>query len=216
MISILDIRQHAASDILDYQQVVSMLGEYSKPRDRISTMLDKGELIRVRKGLYVLGRAFCRRPVVPGQLANLIYGPSYVSLDYALGYYGLIPERIEEITSVTTGKYRIYETPFGVFTYRPLSPPRYVPGVVFGGDECDHHLIATPEKALIDKVWCDKRFKPTRMDDYGAYLFDDLRIDQQQLIGLDPSLLGTIAAAFSSRKIDILVRFIHQVSRSTA
>lgn len=200
--------------VVDYQQVISMLEDYAKPRDRISALLEKGDLVRVRKGLYVPGERYRRAPVVRELLANMIYGPSYVSLDYALSFHGLIPERVEEVTSVTTGKARRYETPFGVFTYRPLPAERFEAGITFGGDPPSRFLIASPEKALADKVWCDKRFVPGRLADYDAYLLDDLRIDRSRLIALNQDLLNRIASAYRSRRITLLVRFLQRLSES--
>lgn len=216
MNSRLDMRRSPGQDILDYQQVVLMLGDYMKPRDRISLLLEKGDLVRVRKGLYVLGEQYRRGPVVREQLANLIYGPSYVSLDYALSFHGLIPERVDEVTSVTTGKSRRFETGFGVFTYRPLLTGRYQPGITFGGAEPGRFLIASPEKALVDKVWCDKRFKPARLTDFTDYLVEDLRLDPARVASLDQTLLERIASAYASKRITMLVRSIHRFSRSSA
>lgn len=211
-----DISRSSGQDIVDYQQVTAMLGAYAKPRDRISALMGKGDLVRVRKGLYVLGERYRRGPVVREQLANVIYGPSYVSLDYALSYHGMIPERVEEVTSVTTGKMRRFETPFGVFTYRPLPATRYEPGIAFGGPATSRFLIASPEKALIDKVWCDKRFKPGRKVDFSAYLIEDLRIERSRLADLDAALLGQIAFAYRSRKITMLVRALQWINRSAS
>lgn len=213
---ILDISRSSGQDIVDYQQVSSMLEGYAKPRDRISTLLEKEDLVRVRKGLYVLGERYRRSPVVREQLANMIYGPSYVSLDYALSYHGMIPERVEEMTSVTTGKMRRFETPFGIFTYRPLPVERYEPGIIFAGSAPNRFFMASPEKALIDKVWCDRRFKPGRKADFSAYLTDDLRIEQSRLAGLDTVLLAQIAGAYRSRKITMLVRALQSIKRSAS
>lgn len=210
MVSVLDMRKAAGRDVLDYQQVVSLLKDYAKPRDRISTLLARHELVGVRRGLYVVGEAYRGGPVIRECLANLIYGPSYVSLDYALSYHGLIPERVDEVTSVTTGKARRFQTPFGVFTYRPLPPDRYAPGIMLAGGADGRYLIASPEKALVDKVWCDKRIKPGRLTDLAAYLFEDLRIDEERLAALDRTRLAALAAAFASRKIDRLVGLIHR------
>lgn len=210
MVSVFDMRKAAGRDVLDYQQVVSFLKDYAKPRDRIGALLAKKELIAVRRGLYVVGEAYRTGPVIREGLANLIYGPSYVSLDYALSYHGLIPERVDEVTSVTTGKARRFETPFGVFTYRPLPPERYAPGILLAGEAASRYLIASPEKALVDKVWCDKRVQPGRRQDLAAYLFEDLRIDEEHLAVLDRGRLAALAAAFSSRKIDRLVSFINR------
>ncbi len=206
MITAMDIRERAPGDVLDYQQLVSYLRDYAKPRDRIGLLMDQGDLIRVRKGLYVLGDRYRRRPLHKGHLANLIYGPSYVSLDYALSHYGLIPERVEEVTSVTLGRRRRFETPLGVFSYRPLPLARYAPGVTLLGEGDVHYLIATAEKALVDKVWADKRLGPASLKEVEAYLEEDLRLDEDRVADLDLERLDAIREAFASRKIDLLTR----------
>ena len=215
MVSVLEMRRAAGRDVLDYQQVVSFLKDYAKPRDRISSLLAKGDLVGVRRGLYVVGESYRTGSISRELLANLIYGPSYVSLDYALSYHGLIPERVEDVTSVTTGKARRFQTPFGVFTYRPQPLDRYASGLTLAGELPGRYLIASPEKALVDKVWCDKRFKPTRINDFAAYLFEDLRIDADRLATLDPARLHTVASAFASSKIDQLARFVSRQTGAT-
>lgn len=212
----MDIREQARTEVLDYQQLVSYLHGYAKPRDRISILLAAGGLIRVRKGLYVFGERYRRNPLSRELLANLIYGPSYVSLDYALSHYGMIPERLENVTSVTTGESRRFSTPFGVFTYQPLPPRRYAPGIRWSGEGDTRCLMASPEKALVDKVWTDKRFKPANIKDFNAYLFEDLRMDPQRLSSLDTDRLAAIADAFASRKITMLVRCLARRSGGPA
>ncbi len=210
MITALDIREQTQSDVLDYQQLMSCLNGYAKPRDRISALLADGSLIRLRKGLYVLGERYRRDPIRREYLANLIYGPSYVSLDYALSHYGLIPEHVEEVTSMTTGTSRRFDTPFGVFSYRFLPPQRYAPGVHWAGEDEARCLMASPEKALVDKVWADKRFSAASLKDVNAYLFDDLRLDEARTATLDRTVLRIINQAFSSRKIDRVLRCLAQ------
>jgi hypothetical protein len=63
-------------------------------------LLRRKDIIRVKKGLYIFGETYARRPFSREVLANVIYGPSYVSLDYALHYHGLIPERVEAVISI--------------------------------------------------------------------------------------------------------------------
>lgn len=202
----MDIRDKVTSDVLDYQQLVSYLGEYAKPRDRISRLLAEGSLIRLRKGLYVFNERYRHSLLSREYLANLIYGPSYVSLDYALSYYGLIPERIADVTSVTTGENRRFNTPFGVFTYRPLPLHRYTTGFRLVGEGDAHYLIATPEKALVDKVWADKYFSPANLKEFDAYLFEDLRLDEALVLALNQELFSVICTAYASRKIAMLAR----------
>jgi len=185
---------------------MSCLRGYAKPRDRVSGLLAEGSLVRLRKGLYVFGERYRRTPLSRERLANLIYGPSYVSLDYALSHYGLIPERVENATSVTTGENRRFNTPLGDFTYRPLPPCRYAPGIRWAGEGDAHYLMASPEKALVDKVWADMRFSPANLKEFDAYLFEDLRLDEEQAAALDRAQLAIICDAFAWRKIDMLAR----------
>ena len=115
------IRRDITREIFDYQVLTDALSDYSKPRDKITKLLAGGAIVRIKKGLYCFGEGLRRGPVSREQVANLIYGPSYVSLDYALSYHGLIPERVEVVTSVTTRRSRKFETPLGSFSYRMLN-----------------------------------------------------------------------------------------------
>lgn len=203
-----DIRSQTPSDVLDYQQLMSFLSGYAKPRDRVGRLLAQGGLVRVRKGLYVLGERSRRGPLNRELLANLIYGPSYVSLDSALSYHGMIPERVENVLSATTRRTRRFVTPFGVFAYRSFPCARYAPGVQWMGEGAARYLVASPEKALIDKIWADMRFKPANRREVEAYLMEDLRMDRMRLAALDMDRLVRIAGAFGSKKVDLLVRVL--------
>ena len=206
MIGVAQLRERIQRDIFDYQQLVACLDQLSKPRDKIRQLLDRGELIRVKKGLYVFCEPLRRAPVSRELLANLIYGPSHLSLDYALSHHGLIPERVDTVTSVTTGRSREFDTPFGAFSYRHLRESRYAAEVTLEQQGDVSFLIASPEKALADKIWADKRFSGIRLADYGPYLLDDLRVDPSALAGLDSSRLDLVARAYQSRKIHLLIR----------
>ncbi len=198
-------------DVFDYQQLVECLSHLKKPRDKIQTLLLRKEIIRIRKGLYTFGEAFRRSPLSREILANIIYGPSYISLDYALSYHNLIPERVTAITSVTIGRSRTYHTPFGDFSYRMLAISRYATGALLESFDGSSFLIASPEKSLIDKVWADKRFGGTSLIEFGTYLEDDLRINREQLNKLDFDRLEAINKAFSSRKIGTLLRYLRSL-----
>jgi predicted transcriptional regulator of viral defense system len=171
-------------------------------------------IVRVKKGLYCFGEAFRKEPVSREHLANLIYGPSYVSLEYALSHHGLIPERVETVTSVTNRRSRDFDTPFGTFSYRMLNGPRYAVGAILETAGKTPFLVASPEKALADKVWTDKRFGGLRVSDYDAYLSADLRIDRDALSRLDHSRLQVIATAYDSAKINNLVRYLKRLEEN--
>jgi len=115
-----ELRKKVAGEEFDYQILMDVLRGYEHPRDKITAMLRQGVIIRVKKGIYVFGEKYSRGPFSREVLANMIYGPSYVSLDYALHYYGLIPERVEAVTSVTSGRSRRFSTPVGLFIYRMI------------------------------------------------------------------------------------------------
>ncbi len=212
MAAIDDIRRAVDTDVLDYQQLMDCLKGYAKPRDKIRAMLKAGEIVRVKKGVYVFGEGYRRGPWSREILANLIYGPSYISLDYALSYYGFIPERVIVVTSVTLSRSRRFETPLGLFTYRRLSCRKYSIGIDQRTLKADQHfLIATPAKALADKIWTDHRFTPRKTADFRAYLHEDLRIGFDALSGIDRTLLDLIAQQYGSRKIRLLRDYLCQV-----
>jgi predicted transcriptional regulator of viral defense system len=206
--TIVQIRQKIRSDVFDYQVLMDALAGYRKPRDKITRLLTNKIIIRLKKGLYCFSEAFRKEPFSREYIANLIYGPSYVSLEYALSYHGLIPERVEVVTSVTTGRSRDFDTPLGTFSYRMLKGRRYAVGAILETSGKTPFLIATPEKALTDKIWTDKRFSGLHLSDYDAYLYDDLRIDHEAFSGFDYSLLHHIANAYGSAKINNLLRFL--------
>ncbi len=111
--------------VFDYQTLLSALKDYASPRDKISRLLRKNEIVRVKKGLYVFGQTGGKRKYSHEHLANLIYGPSYISLDYALHTYGLIPERVETVTSVTLDRTKSFSTPVGNFSFRKIGLKAY-------------------------------------------------------------------------------------------
>lgn len=213
MDEIASIRGRIPHEVFDYQVLVGALSDYSKPRDKITRLLASGAIIRIKKGLYCFGEALRKEPLSREQIANLIYGPSYVSLEYALAYHGLIPERVEVVTSVTTRRSRQFTTPLGAFTYRSLHETRYATGAVLEPAGKTAFLIATPEKALTDKVWTDKSFSGGRISDFASYLLEDLRIDETALSLLRASRLKTVAHAYSSAKIDRMVRYLESLRR---
>jgi hypothetical protein len=214
MNDIREIRGKSGHEVFDYQTLVAALSRYSKPRDKITKLLSSGAIVRIKKGLYCFGDALRKEPVSREYVANLIYGPSYVSLGYALRYHGLTPERVEVVTSVTTRRSRRFTTPLGVFAYRSLRRSRYAKGAMLEAEGNMAFLIATPEKALADRVWADKRFSGQRLTDFGPYLFEDLRIDEQALSLLSVPRLEEVGEAYGSLKIDRLVRYMKRLRRT--
>jgi len=204
-----DLRKRVAGEEFDYQMLMDILREYDRPRDKIRSLLKKKSIIRVKKGLYIFGETLAKRPFSREVLANLIYGPSYISLEYALHYHGLIPERVETITSCTTGRGRAFFTPVGRFSYRQIPDPAYALGIDHVELEPERSfLVAVPEKALADKLVADRGTVITSPDELRQYLARHLRVDLSRLAGMKVPLLAKIAAAYRSRKIQWLSQLI--------
>lgn len=207
------LRTRIAREEFDYQVLLDALGDYARPRDKISDLLRKGVIVRVKKGLYVFGPEHGRRPYSRELLANLIYGPSYISLESALYHYGLIPEHVEAVTSVTTGRSRRFNTPAGLFIYReiPLEAYRFgMTRVEAGGEPA--FFIATPEKALSDKIRLDRGTGLRNIREMHAYVTENLRIDASALSGLDPEAIDEIGSRYRSNKIRLLAGVVRRMS----
>jgi predicted transcriptional regulator of viral defense system len=198
--SILRLGKIATPEI-DYNYILHILSDLSAPRDHITRLLKKGLLVRVKKGLYVLGADF-GRSYSPFVLANLIYGPSYVSGHSALAHFGLIPERVEQVTSTCLTRSKRFETPVGIFTYHPLPLECYRVSVRREAiDEQRSFLIATPEKALVELMI--ESANPQSREEVEEWL-DAMRIDWDVLLKFRVGALDQLRKVFKSEAIQIL------------
>jgi len=208
------IREEISQEEFDYQTLLDCLKDYARPRDKISDLFRKGIIIRVKKGLYIFGDEYRRMPYSREILANLIYGPSYISLNYALQHYGLIPERVEAVTSVTIGRSRKFFTPIGLFTYRmiPLEAFRIGMDRIEIGDGRGF-LMATPAKALADKLHEGWGMGIQSQKELSKYLEESLRIDPAVLGELKQMDLDAIARRYRSKKIRLLSELVHRIHK---
>lgn len=176
--------------------LMSLLADYRRPNDKIASWLAGGVVVALRRGLYVLGPALQDKPVSMPLVANLLYGPSYVSLDFALSHYGLIPEGVATVTSVTTRRTRVCTTPLGLFSYAHLPPALYSPGICqVASSDGTFYLMATPAKALCDKVVHTRKLQATSVGAMQQFLLEDLRIDADALRHVDIDVIAQCAQA---------------------
>jgi predicted transcriptional regulator of viral defense system len=209
------LRNKIPHEEFDYQTLLDAIKGYAQPRMKISSLMARGTIIRIKKGLYVFGESERRRPFCRELLANLIYGPSYVSLEYALHYYGLTPERVETVTSVTCGRSRSFDTPVGTFAYRMIPLEAFRTGMDQIELDANHHfLIAIPEKALADRVVAERGAGIITSKELYEYLLTNLRIDPAGLGGLDPARLAEIAGHYRSRRVKLLADLVGRLRRS--
>lgn len=206
--AIATLLDHALTNEIDYQFAMDCLKNYASPRSKLTRLLKSDALIRIKKGLYVLGNRFKLRPYCLELLANLIYGPSYVSLERALQIYGLIPEHVEVVTSVTSKVSKEFRTPIGNFLYAHCHPSNYSVGVTtMSFSDNDRALIATPEKALTDMLTI-RRGKVTSIEQINQILLEDLRIEEEDLLALDFKLISKIQETAPHSAIHFLEKWL--------
>jgi hypothetical protein len=201
-VNLLQLRKVIGREEFDHPLLASALSSYLAIDQKINELLKSGTIIRVKKGLYVFGTDSRQSPICKESLANLIYGPSCISMEYALAYHGLIPERVETITSVTPKKNKQFDTPLGRFTYRHLGGAKYPHGIEQQWFDNQHPvLIATPEKALCDYVTLND--VPTLKSRKSAkeFLQDDLRIDSDAWERFDVKSLLRLNKHYNSQSI---------------
>lgn len=202
------LREKAKSNELTYSFIMDCLKDYKAPRNKLSKLLKAEALIRVKKGFYVFNSPLLQGRVCKENLANMMYGPSYVSLEWALSFYGMIPEGVEELTSVTFKKNKNFATPIGRFSYTHCHHRYYPPGLLFHElSKQQKILIASREKALCDTLVL-RRGMIKSVSEVKAILFEDLRIDEEELLMLNLSLLKDIYQAYPHSAVQKLIAFL--------
>jgi predicted transcriptional regulator of viral defense system len=176
-------------------------------RRQLSRLTASGRLLQLRRGLYALAPPYQKVKPHPFLVANHIVRPSYVSLQSALAHYGLIPEYVPVVTSVTTSRPGRWNTPLGDFDYRHVKTELFFGYRVedLGGEQTA--LLATPEKALLDLLYLQHG------SDQPTYL-QELRLENLESLDLE-SLKG-LAEDSGSPKLRRAVRRVEEIARTAA
>ena len=177
---------------------------------KITGLVKASKLTRVVRGLYETDSH------TPGYLlAAAIYGPSYLSFEYALAHHSLIPEVVYQYTSATFDKKRTkqFETPFGSFSYRDIPKKAFPYGVLPLVEGGYSYRLATPEKAVCDELYklspCANRAELEQL------LFENLRIDRQAFLELDLAEMELLAALYQAKNHKLLRSWIRREIRHT-
>jgi hypothetical protein len=171
-----------AEQPLSTQILLTLLRDYKRPYDKIIDLVNQGDLIQLRKGLYMTTTSISTNRPEPFLIANHLYGSSYVSLDSALYYWGFIPERVFEITSVTSkiAKRSIVQNTVFSFTHLPLA--YYPVGIKsIALTDVQTVLIASPEKCICDKVITTAGVNLRSKKQAMTFLVEDLRMEKDRL-----------------------------------
>lgn len=185
--------------------VIKNYNDYSNKNTKLLRDIKDKKLFKIVNGLYETDSN------TPGYLlASSIYGPSYISFEYALSYYGLIPERVTTITCATfeKKKKKEYITDFGTFTYRDIPSSAYPEEIILKEENNYSYQIATPEKALCDKLYSlSPLFNYTNLENM---LFNDLRIDEEAFNKLDILKINKLSKLYHSTNVELLAKFMRR------
>ena len=199
-----EIRKLANREEVDYLFLMHSLEDYRQPRNKIQALLRAQDLIRIKKGLYIFGEKVRQELYSKEVLANLIYGPSAISLEYALSYYGLIPERVEVVTSITNNRNKQFQTPISRFEYSYIAPAKYSFGITqIELSPRKTFLIATKEKALADMLMLKTEVIRSE-NDLKIHLIENLRIDESNIKELEYKSISFLAKLYKHQNVDLL------------
>lgn len=160
----------------------------------------KQDLIRLKKGLYIF--ADRQSDLEQFEIANILYQPSYISLESALFFYNFIPDVIMSTTSITTKTTRNFSNQFGHFIYQNLRPNLYF-GYNVLPTKYGKILIAEPEKAILDYLYLNSG-KINNQND-----IVELRLNEEMLREkIRPDILKRYLTFFQSKKVSRLIRLI--------
>jgi hypothetical protein len=152
------------------------LGPRQTMYNRLNVWRSKGLVIQLKRGLYILSEA--DRKVQPSALflSGQLYAPSYVSMEYALGLHGLIPEMVTTITAATTKNPSRFKTSLGAFEYQHIKREAFRGFEAVKDPAGLTYFLAEPEKAIIDFIYLNlPRFKRGDRDVFGqSYRFQNL------------------------------------------
>lgn len=174
-------------------QLLAGQGTATNVQRQLDRWCKSGRILQLRRGVYAVEATYTKHPPHPFLVANILKRASYVSLQSALSYYGMIPEYVPTTTSVTTERPERFETPLGRFEFRHTAKHLFTgfheneiaPGITA--------LIASPEKALVDLLYL------THYSDNDA-LLRELRVSPHSSFS-NKDVLPNAATASASKKV---------------
>lgn len=189
--------------IFSYSDILVWLGENrNSVKGLVTRAIAANEILHIRRGLYCLAPKYSRFGVSRNVLANIVYGPSYLSMESALSIHGWIPEAVHSAVSVSFGRARTFETPLGFFDYVQIKQQPFFAAVESRRDNAvlPPYLVAKPLKALADYVVSHG------LDWTGVEpLIDCLRIDEESLSQLNAEDFDELGGVYRSRRARIFL-----------
>lgn len=173
--------------------IASLFPEVKTKSAKVAQLEKAGEIIRLRRNLFVVNPEETNLPLSSGLIANHLLAPSYVSMQTALRYYGLIPEAVYTIQSMTFKAAKEFNTPVGNFCYYHISREAYHIGITQIKEGNGVYIMATPEKALCDLIanlpGINLRYQKEALE----FLEENLRFDMDRFSQLNPEIFSEYA-----------------------
>ncbi len=189
----------------------TFLSNLKYPKNKISDMEKRGEIIRLKKDLYVNNSVSISKELI----SNHLYGVSYISLETALSYYGMIPERVYTVRSMTTKRAKLFSTPLGNFEYKTVPADYFSIGI---NQEIINNsyafLIASSTKAICDIIVVTPNLRLQSVKAMQNYLTEDLRIDFEVLESLDKDIVRQCVEVGKKKgELGLLLEFLEIIQK---
>ena len=189
-------------------QLVEELKQYSSPKAKITRMINSKEIIQIKRGIFLDADD---DTYSLNSLSSVIYGPSYISFQGAMSFYGIIPERVKIITcaSYNKNKNKVFQTPVSNFYYYPV-PTRVYPYCVTTMEENDQKfIIASPEKAICDSLYKVRNI--TTEEDLINLLVEDWRIDLDVIKNLNRKSFKFLLPLYEKQTCNLFEKLLERL-----
>ena len=191
------------------ETIASLYPNVSGVNQKVAALEHSGKLLRLKRGLYVVNPQWSEKRLNLELVANHIYSPSYISLQTALRWYGLIPERVFRIQSMTVKHSRRFENSLGVFDYTCVPMNYFHIGIRQEQTEDGSFIIASPEKALCDLVISTSGVNLRYVSQARVFLEEDLRLNMEAFLNLDKNIFIQCAkAGRKARSIETIIKLL--------
>lgn len=191
--------------------IASIYPDVKSANRKVAGLEKTGRIIRLKRGLYVVSPQESGILLSLNLISNVLYGPSYVSMLTALREYGLIPERVDVVQSMTTHLTVSFENQAGRFEYQHCAKDYYPIGITQRQEVGVTYLIATPEKALCDYIISTPRLPLRFLKDTHTFLEEDLRLDMDAFMDMDVNIFKQCAAVSKKQQaINNLIKLLER------
>lgn len=202
------IRLVGRQSYFDLASVVQLGAEHDREnlKKQLYRWCKAGKLLSLRRGMYAFAPEYRKSDVDPAELANNLHSPSYLSMAWALGFFGLIPEKVVVYTSITSREPKTFRNAFGHFRYRHIKREAFFG---YGSVQISNRkvLLAEPEKALLDLWYMEN-------GEWDENRISELRLQNFKLIGHGKLL--DYASRFNSPKLIRAVKSYSEIYKSSA